>query len=979
MKRLLACLFASLGVLSPSASANSPPMQIWQPPRLVLSAPAEQAIQLQAVQIRGEVSGRHALTEISMMFFNPNRRVLEGELQFPLQDGQTIAGFAMDVNGQLRDAVPVEKARGQQVFEDIIRGNIDPGLLEVTQGNSFKLRVYPIPAQGTKQVVLRIQETLAQAAGRSSYRLPLAFASRIGSFGVEVRVNGALQAPQVLGGSFGALSVQREGATWKLHGVQRDFAGEGMLQVAVPAVPGAVVSTQRFDSKDYFVADLPLPTREQPRTVPKVVGLVWDASGSGGARDHSRELALLDAYLRRMRDGEVRLTVLRDVAEPVQAFRIVNGDWLALRAVLEKAVYDGATNLGAFRPEPQVREYLLFSDGLVNYGDAPFAPVAVPLYTVSTAVKSDVVLLRHIADRSGGRWIDLTRGTLREAAHVLLSSSTRLRSVESDGASQLVLASPHPQGGRVLVAGVLNDADAALTLRLTNGGAADSVVTVSLAKHAAAGSTAAIQWAQLRIHELEGEYRFNRAEIRRLGQRFRLVTRETSLIVLDRIEDYARYEIVPPPALRADYDRLLARATLQRRNERSAHLENIVRQFEEKISWWNRAFPKDERRRQELKIGAASNAVGAAGSVRQLSERADRMERSLDRAAANVPQPAPAMAAPREAQAAASPAAPAMAKRAVESAQSAGGQPVSSATIRLQKWQPDAAYAKRMRTADAADTYRIYLDEKAGYAQSTAFFLDAADVLFDKGQPALAMRVMSNLAEMDLENRHILRVLGYRLMQARQPGVAIPVLQKVLELSPEEPQSYRDLGLAYAANGQGQKAIESLYEVVIRPWHNRFPGIEQVALAELNAIVAAGSAPLDLARIDPRLLKNLPLDVRAVLTWDADNTDIDLWVTDPNGEKAFYGNRLTYQGGRMTQDFTGGYGPEEFSLKSARPGKYRVEAQYYGDRRQSVTGATTLQVRLSSRFGTDRQEDQVITMRLKDKRDVVFVGEFEIK
>jgi len=943
----------------------------------VLTAPAEQAIQLQAVQIRGEVNGRHALTEISMMFFNPNRRVLEGELQFPLLDGQTIAGFAMDVNGQLRDAVPVEKARGQQVFEDIIRGNIDPGLLEVTQGNSFKLRVYPIPAQGTKQVVLRIQETLAQAAGRSSYRLPLAFASRVGSFGIEVRVNGALQAPQVLGGSFGTLSVQREGAAWKLHGVQRDFAGEGMLQVAVPAVPGAVVSTQRFDGKDYFVADLPLSTRDQPRTVPKVAGLVWDASGSGSARDHGRELALLDAYLRRMRDGEVRLTLLRDVAEPVQVFRIVNGDWQALRAMLEKAVYDGATNLGAFRPEPQVREYLLFSDGLVNYGDAPFAAVAVPLYAVSSAVRADAVFLRHIADRSGGRWIDLTRGTLREAAHVLLSSSTRVRSVESGGASQLVLASPHPQGGRVLVAGLLNDADAALTLRLTNGGAADSVVTVSLAKHAAAGSTAAIQWAQLRIHELEGEYRFNRAEIRRLGQRFRLVTRETSLIVLDRIEDYARYEIVPPPALRADYDRLLARATLQRRNERGAHLENIVRQFEEKISWWNREFPKDEKRRQELKIGAAQNDAAAAGTVRQLSERVDRMERRRDNAAVNAP--VPAMAAPRDVQVMASPAAPAMSKAAADTATRASGQATTSATIRLQKWQPDSPYAARMRSAAAADAYRVYLDEKAGYAQSTAFFLDAADLLFDKGQPELAMRVLSNLAEMDLENRHILRVLGYRLMQARQPGVAIPVLRKVLELSPEEPQSYRDLGLAYAANGQRQKAIESLYEVVIRPWHNRFPGIEQVALAELNAIVATGATPLDLARIDPRLLKNLPLDVRAVLTWDADNTDIDLWVTDPNGEKAFYGNRLTYQGGRMTQDFTGGYGPEEFSLKSAKPGKYRVEAQYYGDRRQNVTGATTLQVRLSSHFGTGRQEDQVITMRLKDKRDVVFVGEFEIK
>ena len=33
--------------------------------------------------------------------------------------------------------------------------------------------------------------------------------------------------------------------------------------------------------------------------------------------------------------------------------------------------------------------------------------------------------------------------------------------------------------------------------------------------------------------------------------------------------------------------------------------------------------------------------------------------------------------------------------------------------------------------------------------------------------------------------------------QSGKPRLAIPVFQQVLELSPEEPQSYRDLGLAY--------------------------------------------------------------------------------------------------------------------------------------------------------------------------------------
>ena len=173
--------------------------------------------------------------------------------------------------------------------------------------------------------------------------------------------------------------------------------------------------------------------------------------------------------------------------------------------------------------------------------------------------------------------------------------------------------------------------------------------------------------------------------------------------------------------------------------------------------------------------------------------------------------------------------------------------------------------------------------------------------------------------------------------------------------------------------------MDTLYEVIIRPWHGRFPEIELITLAELNALVATADTTLDTGRIDPRLLKNLPLDLRVVLSWDADNTDIDLWVIDPDGEKAFYGNQLTWQGGRMSQDFTGGYGPEEFSLKSAKPGKYKVQAQFYGHRQQIVAGATTLQLTLSTRFGTREQQVRAVTLRLKGQSEVVTVGEFTVE
>ena len=236
---------------------------------------------------------------------------------------------------------------------------------------------------------------------------------------------------------------------------------------------------------------------------------------------------------------------------------------------------------------------------------------------------------------------------------------------------------------------------------------------------------------------------------------------------------------------------------------------------------------------------------------------------------------------------------------------------------------------------------------------------------------------------MDLQNRQVLRLLAYRLQQAGEVANAVPLFERVLELAPNEPQSHRDLGLALAEAGQAQKAVDRLYEVVTGRWDGRFPDIDLIALAELNGIVARTARegrPVDVAAIEPRLLRNLPLDVRVVLAWDADATDVDLHVIDPNGDEVYYGRNLSWQGGTISRDATGGYGPEEFALKVAKPGKYRVEANFFGHRQQVLTSSTGLMLWLSSGFGTARQEDKRTTLRLKSQGGQrVLVGEFEVK
>ncbi len=945
---------------------------------LILRVPeATQPVRLARVGVEVTVVGRLARTTIELAFRNPNQRVLEGELQFPLLDGQQVSGLALDFDGKWRVAVPVEKARGQEIFEEVIRGRIDPALLEATQGNNYKLRVYPIPALGERKVSLTVSERLPQRRdGSVRLRLPLAFGGKLDQFDLRINAPGLKPADaKLLRGLAGVRWENNGGAVLNVQ--KRDYQPEEWAEIAFAAPAGEAVTSEEFAGKAYFYADLAVPKMAPTaRAKPARVALVWDASGSGAARDHGREFALLDAWFKAVGAVRVSLTLARDAAEEGGDFSVANGDWSALRAVLEKVAYDGGTNPAAFlpklmptagngdmqRPVAGPEALLLFSDGLTNFGAAAMPDFPLPVFAVSAATATDGERLRQVAEKSGGAFVDLLKTAPDAAAKALRQAAPRLLGLRSNGARDLVAGLPDADG-RFAIAGMLSEAATTIELdwQMPNGGRERQVVKVARGEGKAA--FAAQAWARLKLAALLPERAVHQAEIVRLGKAFGLVTPGTSLIVLDRIEDYVRYEIVPPPELRGEYERLAGMRRQQVERDRSQHVEDIVRRFKEKQAWWEREFAKGDRPK------AKDEAKVAGGVAMSMAERPAPAEMSREQ----LRKSAQPMAAPVEARVAGVAPSLAPAKPAADAAWAA-----PSTSIQLKKWQPDAPYAERLRKADAAQLYRVYLDERPGWVNSTAFFLDAADIFFERNRAELAIRILSNLAEMDLENRAILRILAYRLTQAKRADLAVPILQRVRDLAPNEPQSWRDLGLALADLGERQAAVEALYQVVTRPWHNRFPDIELIALAEMNAIVATAPGKLDTSAIDPRLLRNLPLDLRVVLAWDADNTDIDLWVTDPNGDKAYFGNRLTWQGGAMSRDFTGGYGPEEFSLKKAKPGKYLVQAQFYGHRQQVVAGATTLSLRLYTGFGTPTQKEERVTLRLKGRAEVVTVGEFVV-
>ncbi len=968
-------LLAALAAVA-SAHAQLAPAPVARAPVLRVSG-AEQPVRLAALKVDVEVAGGAVETRVRMVFFNPNARTLEGKLQFPLAPGQIVSGFALDVDGRMRTAVPVDKARAQQVFEDISRRRVDPGLLQTTTGNNYELRIYPLPPGTTRTVELTIVE-----AASAQLRIPLGYADRVAAFDLSLRLPGATAAPELAGASTLGLRFERlsgGGFAARSTGVDTALPSAPLVvRLPQPAAGTTTVATEERAGQGYFTIEMPIDGRTAPRPLARRVQIVWDASGSAANRQLDRELALLDAYFAAVRETSVNLVRVSDTVSLPERFDVRDGDWRALRVALEATRYDGASNLGAVRHDGVSTEALWFSDGLATYGEPWKLAFPVPVYAISSASSSDPAALQKIADASGGTSIDLGALTRRGAADALLRRGARLVEAHAFGAKEIVLQSPGAAPGRVLVAGVLTGPSAEVTLRLRDSAGTVTTRVVAVKAGQNASRLAALQWARLSLASLEGESRTNTVRLRELGKRFALATRETSLIVLEQVDDYVRNEIEPPPELRAEYDRLAATAVRRRGESEAARVAQLVRRFEVRVAWWGRDFPKDDPVAPlQVAKSSAPRPVGSLAAPAEASrrERSDAARESKDerlRQGPSGPPPSTIAAAGNA--------------RALDAPKKAGGgneAAPATITIALTPAANASGAIKRLQSARPEEWQAIYFDERRANEASVGFFLDAAEFFIAQGRTAFGLRALSNLAEMDLQNRQVLRLLAYRLQQAGQTSLAVPIFERVLVLAPNEPQSHRDLGLALADAGQAQGAVEQLYAVATGAWDGRFPDVDLIALTEMNAVVDKASRagkPVDTKAIEPRLLRNLPLDVRVVLAWDADNTDVDLHVIDPNGEEVFFGHNASYQGGAITRDATGGYGPEEFALRLAKPGKYRIEANFFGHRQQVLTSGTGLMLWLSSGFGTPAQQDRRTTIRVRSERgERVVVGEFEVK
>lgn len=1037
-----------------------------QNPQLTVKDKDSSLVRISQMKVSVKVVGNIAYTTSEMHFFNGTNRQMEAELIFPLPEGVSVSRYAIDINGKMREAVPVNKNKGKQVFEAIEHRRVDPGLLEKVEGNNFRTRIYPLMPGKSRIVIIGYEQELSSLdATHLGYQMVSSYPRALDTFELNIAILGATATPEV-SIQEGVIALEQLNQNYQASIKRNQYIPKDKLLISIPVrseIPGVVV--QSDNNQHYFYANTIIDGAKRHKKNPNNIGLLWDNSLSCRKRDLNKELDLLDAYIRGLNNVEITLYFSGYNFEKKAVFDIKNGEWETLKTVLKATKYDGGTRYSKIKL-PMHDEYLFFTDGLSSLSANTLAVTSKPIYTITSLASSDYAFLNYNAVKTGGAFINLNELKIEEALNKLVFQNMKFLGVKDNYmVIEMYPMIGTPVSGSFSVAGISLKDKQEVTLLFGYGDTPTLEKRILIDSEKQAPNEVSIEklLAQKKIANLGLQYKQNAEEIEILGKKYGIITENTSLIVLENLHDYIQYDIMPPAELRPEFDRLLKQQIANAQAKKYSNWENVANYYETLLAWWNKDIkfsppkpisPTKNSSRQNGNIsGVVSDSSGplpgasiiVKGTNRnaqtdfdgKFSINANRGEtlvvsfvgyessevrignnatynvrlrdnvrleevvvegyRNSERRADKDEESEDLVKEKRSVVVAST---TVVTSKSIENRPNANviqtlqgqiaGVNITSGNhspdtnnqgflndkkIKVTQWSPDRIYLKALAVAPADKKYDLYLDLREGQETNPSFYFDVANYFYDNGNKPMALLVLSNIADLGLENHQLYKSLTYLLRQWEAYEDALYTANQVVKWRTHEPQAHRDLALTLEDNKQYQAAFDELIKGLEVSYYGemrgQYEGVEDIILMDINRMVSEHKG-IDIGKLDKKYVTKMPVGIRIILNWNQMDTDIDLHVIEPTGEECFYGHRDTQAGARFSKDFTQGYGPEQYLLRNTVKGKYTIKTNYFGETALTENGPATVMVEIYvTKNGTTERTLQTIQLgKVKQNEDL---------
>ncbi|MEI9996709.1 MAG: VIT domain-containing protein [Rhizomicrobium sp.] len=959
--KMFAALFFTAGLFLGGVAAAAAP----QNPELVAHvgegddpAAKSAALAIGKLDIDVDIVGDTAHTTVTAQFLNASPRALEGDFVFDMPPGSVVTGYALDINGAMVDGVLVGQRQAKLTFESRERRGIDPGIAEVTRSGAFMTRVFPIFENRGRTVRLEFVTPLEPG---KPLVLPLATQQAVGAVSIHVHSDAA-HAPALRGPDGIALAWTQSGSGFEAHGAAANLVLAGGLTVGPADAPALLLARHGSGAAFFEIDDVAAAASDAP-VHPARLRLYWDSSLSRRDADLSKEIDLVGRYIAAAHPEIVDIVFFSSDAPHLRSFRAPSPE--AIAAVLKTTDYQGGTSLKPLLKAdwPAADACLLFSDGNVTVDAYRAVRLPCVLSTLSSAADANRALLTALAHKSGGDYIDLGVQSPDEALGRLMHRAARAVEVRGTDGQAIDFVLLPAAAGRFRVVGPL-PASGGIVVTLT--GAAVNTRHYDVPRNdIAEGDTLGALWAARHIDEMNGADRPDRDAMLALSRRYSIASTVASFAVFENLSDYLEAKAEPPATLGkaalAQYARMKAQADADAAKAQKARLDVVLKMWTDEKLWWQRDFKPV--------------AVKKPGGRTQGAPFVPPPDVSMP-PPPPPPPPAPAPVSNR---------ADSRGGSAVESVVVTGNRvpaprgPQMSVTIA--PWNPDRPYIAALNATGPETYWSVYRAQEKQYGALPAFYLDAAEFLFRHGRADDAVKVALNALELPSADATTMTILADRLMRYGDEDRALWLYERLLYLEPDRPQPRRNLALALVTRAeQGgalaeppaarrrdyERALGLLNEIVTHDWQEAFDGIEVISLMEANRIVVKlHKLGAKSVALDPRFVAMLDEDLRIILEWNTDETDMDLWVDEPTGERAIYNHPRTAIGGRLSNDMTNGYGPEQYLLHHAPNGTYTVRVNVYAADRLNPNGATTVRAHIFRNYGRADEREQTLELELK--------------
>jgi TonB-dependent SusC/RagA subfamily outer membrane receptor len=931
--------------------------------------------------IRIEANAFIARTFVELEYENPKNIEIEGVQYFTLRPGQVISAFQLDLNGKYRDGSIEERGKANNAYNTIVGKRVDPAILQMTSENSYRLNIYPFIPQGTRKITFTIVEILKHNNDRLTYQLPLSFFQKVDKLEVSIKVAGMKLSPFAEKGILGGERFRSDQGQHTLKSSRDNVLGSSMLEFSMP---------QELNESHYLhnkAADNGFALRifhNVPRFYQNKqarLAVFWDVSMSTQSRDLEKEILFLENYLLQNKIESVELYSFGLKQRYLGEFNIREAGFHSLRKILSEVKYSGSTTIGSLDLSvSSAATSFVFTDGIHTRGSGAPKAGGSQLSWVMSKNNNLNNELKTLVENSGGLILQLDTMKPGTAIHFTQRGENLLYEVNgASGAVTIDQILPY-RGDHIFLSGK-HDGET----RLLFGNKVHHVKTYVL--HAVNDLDTALNTIQTiqMLTAYEKVRKLNHwQELLIFGLENRIVTSNTAFLVLERIEDYIKYQIAPPRELEEECKQLnYVYSTPYKKQAIYARalnevLTNEIKELNIKSGWSaisasnnllaatgsRPGIARDSREASPGKRSSGSQMVMSGftrseiGEVVVTSAFGTRMTQRMKTSNVqhvtgenlntirvnNINDALAGKVAGLQVRSQSA------AKLGVESFVRLRGEngiglgtgaiyvvngtiidnardinpddiedvtvlqgPAAAAlfgpdgangaiVINLKKGkrgnygqyygfyklenQPDVGYIQKMKSSPQSRYFSRYERLKQEEKNNPSFYLDMAEIFYEKGYKDAAERILDEGIEAGNGSPFLLWGAAYIFESWKKFDKAIQLYQQILETERGSVYLLRDLALCYFQDQQYQLALDTYLKALMAGNEYFYFNSKQTVLNDINALVSVYGDKLDLSKLNVDLLRTYPSDLYISLTTNL-NGPIDFDVYGPEFRAAF--------------------------------------------------------------------------------------------